>query len=142
MEFPLDVGRRGVNIRVWGGTVLFRPAFFPRLAAHPSPIRTMMVAHDSSSQPPSRLSDESVRALRDALRQYLSNGLTAAPLQAALLELAREAREKDIMPEHLLIVLKDVWADLVEVRAMTDHAEQARLLQRVVTMCIKEYYSF
>jgi hypothetical protein len=28
-----------------------------------------------------------------------------------------------------------------EVRAMTDSAEQVRLLQRVVTMCIKEYYS-
>jgi hypothetical protein len=101
----------------------------------------MMVAHDSSSPPPSRLADETVHALREALRRYLSNGLTPSPLQAALLLTAREARERDILPEQLLIVLKDVWSSLPEVRAMTDNGQQIRLLQRVVTMCIKEYYS-
>jgi hypothetical protein len=101
----------------------------------------MMVAHDSSSPPPSRLADETVHALREALRRYLSNGLSPSPLQDALLRVAREAREKDILPEQLLIVLKDVWNALPEVRAMTDNAQQVRLLQRVVTMCIKEYYS-
>ena len=55
--------------------------------------------------------------------------------------MAAEAREKTILPEHLLIALKDVWNALPEVRAMTDAAHQIRLLQRVVTMCIKEYYS-
>lgn len=100
-----------------------------------------MVAHDSSSPPPSRLAVETVHALREALRRYLSNGLTPSPLQAALFRVAREAREKDILPEQLLIVLKDIWSGLPEVRAMTDSAEQTRLLQRVVTMCIKEYYS-
>ena len=101
----------------------------------------MMVAHDSSSPPPSRLSDDTVTALREALRRYLSNGLSPSPLQAALLVVAREAREKDILPETLLVMLKDVWNGLPEVRAMTDSAQQVRLLQRVVTMCIKEYYS-
>ena len=101
----------------------------------------MMVAHDSSSPPPSRLTDATVAALRDALRRYLANGLTPGPLEAALQAIAREAREKDILPEQLLIVLKDVWNDLPEVRAMHDTTQQVRLLQRVVTMCIKEYYS-
>jgi hypothetical protein len=101
----------------------------------------MMAAHDSSSPPPSRLPDETVHALREALRRYLSNGLTPGPLQAALLLTAREARERDILPEQLLIALKDVWNSLPEVRAMTDNGQQVRLLQRVVTMCIKEYYS-
>ena len=100
-----------------------------------------MVAHDSSTPPPSRLADETVHALREALRRYLSNELTPSPLQAALLLVAREAREKDILPEQLLIALKDVWYALPEVRAMTDSGQQVRLLQRVVTMCIKEYYS-
>src|SRR3954471_15740483 len=100
----------------------------------------MMVAHDSSSTPPSRLADETVAALRDALRRYLSNGLTPSPLQAALLVVAREARERDVLPEQLLVVLKNAWNELPEVRAMTDAGEQVRLLQRVVTMCIKEYY--
>ena len=41
---------------------------------------------------------------------------------------------------HLLVLLKDVWGGLPEVRSMSDSREQIRLLQRVVTMCIKEYY--
>ena len=52
-----------------------------------------------------------------------------------------EAHEKRILPEHLLVTLKDVWNALPEVRAMPDATLQIRLLQRVVTMCIKEYYS-
>ena len=55
--------------------------------------------------------------------------------------MSAEARERAILPEQLLVVLKDVWGTLPEVRAMTDAGEQVRLLQRVVTMCIKEYYS-
>jgi hypothetical protein len=55
--------------------------------------------------------------------------------------MASEAREKEMMPEHLLIVLKDTWAELPEVRALPETGHQVRLLQRVVTMCIKEYFS-
>ena len=100
-----------------------------------------MMAHDSSQPPPSRLDAETVEALREALRRYLSDGLLQEPLRAALMQIATEAREKDILPEQLLIALKDVWYALPEVRAMTDQSDQVRLLQRVVTMCIREYYS-
>jgi hypothetical protein len=55
--------------------------------------------------------------------------------------MSAEARGRAMLPEHVLMVLKDVWGTLPEVRAMTDTGEQVRLLQRVVTMCIKEYYS-
>ena len=101
----------------------------------------MMMAHDSSSRPPGRLDNDTIDALRTALRQYLSNGLSPSTVQPALVRMAAEAREKDILPEQLLILLKDLWSTLPEVRAMTDTTEQVRLLQRVVTMCIKEYYS-
>jgi hypothetical protein len=57
------------------------------------------------------------------------------------LRVSKEARERSILPEQLLVVLKDVWSTLPEVRAMTDVDQQVRLMQRVVTMCIKEYYS-
>ena len=101
----------------------------------------MMMAHDSSSPPPSRLDDDTVAAVRDALRAYLSNPAHTAPLQSALVRVSAEARERALLPEQLLVVLKGIWGTLPEVRAMTDAAEQVRLLQRVVTMCIKEYYS-
>jgi hypothetical protein len=101
----------------------------------------MMMAHDSSHTPPSRLDDETVAAVRDALRSYLSRVPEPAALQRALVRMSAEARDRSILPEQLLVVLKDVWGTLPEVRAMTDTGEQVRLLQRVVTMCIKEYYS-
>jgi len=62
-------------------------------------------------------------------------------LQASLLVMATEARTRSILPEQLLIVLKDVWNALPEVRSMSDSRAQIGVLQRVVTMCIKEYYS-
>jgi hypothetical protein len=101
----------------------------------------MMMAYDSSQTPPSRLDDDTIDAVRAALREYLSNSSSSTAIQQALLRMASEARQKSMLPEHLLIVLKDVWGALPEVRAMTDTGEQIRLLQRVVTMCIKEYYS-
>ena len=101
----------------------------------------MMMAYDSSQTPPSRLTDATIDAVRAALRAYLSNSESAAVLQGALLSMASEARAKSMLPEQLLVVLKDVWNGLPEVRATSDTQEQTRLMQRVVTMCIKEYYS-
>ena len=100
----------------------------------------MMMAYDSGQTPLSRLEPETLDALRASLREHLMAGSSPA-LQACLLAMATEAREKSIPAEQVLIALKDVWAKLPEVRAMTDPKEQVRLLQRVVTMCIKEYYS-
>ncbi|MDB4892059.1 MAG: hypothetical protein JWL61_3914 [Gemmatimonadetes bacterium] len=101
----------------------------------------MMMAYDSSRTPPSRLDDATLEELRVALRQYLIDGASSHQVRDVLLRVATEAHEKAILPEHLLIALKDVWNALPEVRNMSETAEQVRLLQRVVTMCIKEYYS-
>ena len=99
----------------------------------------MMMAHDSS-QPPSRLDDESLNAVRLALRAYLRDAENSSALQSALVLVATEARTRNILPEHLLVSLKELWSTLPEVRAIPDTGEQVRLLQRVVTMCIREYY--
>ena len=98
------------------------------------------MAYDSSQTPPSRLAEDTIAAVRAALREYLATGSPSA-IQPTLLRMAAEAREKAMLPEHLLIALKDVWNSLPEVRAMSHASEQIRLLQRVVTMCITEYYS-
>ena len=99
----------------------------------------MMMASDSSL-PPGRLDDASLDALRRALRAYLHDSEDASGLQAALGLVSTEARARHILPEQLLVMLKELWNTLPEVRAMTDAGEQVRLLQRVVTMCIREYY--
>ena len=99
-----------------------------------------MMAFDSSHNPPGRLDDATVDGLRAALRAFLGNGGSSTTLKDALIQMSREARERGILPEQLLIVLKDTWSTLPEVRVMDNTNEQVRLLQRVVTMCIKEYY--
>jgi hypothetical protein len=101
----------------------------------------MMMAFDSSHPPPSRLDDATVAAVRDALRCYLSEDPDPATLQEALVRMSAEAREKRMHAEQLLVQLKETWSTLHEVRSMTDAAEQVQVLERVVTMCIKEYYS-
>jgi hypothetical protein len=101
----------------------------------------MMMAFDSSQTPPSRLDDQVVGSVREALRRYLADSGQSAPLREALVALAADARDKAMLPEQLLVILKDLWGGLTEVRAMTDVGEQVRLRQRVVTMCIREYYS-
>lgn len=101
----------------------------------------MMMAYDSSLPPSGRLDDASLDAVRRALRAYLQDSGDASALQAALVLVSTEARARSILPEQLLVTLKELWNTLPEVRAMTDAAEQVRLLQRVVTMCIRAYYT-
>ena len=101
----------------------------------------MMMAYDSGQTPPSRLDDGTVEAVRSALRIFTESGVPTDELRASLVHMAAEAREKAMLPEHLLVVLKGIWSSLSEVRAMADTARQIHLQQRVVTMCIKEYYS-
>jgi ActR/RegA family two-component response regulator len=99
-----------------------------------------MMAHDSSPGP-NVLTEETIEAVRAALVQYVSAPARRDDVGAALQRMAIEARDRSMLPEQLLIVLKDIWYSLPSVRNMSDATDQVRLLQRVVTMCIKEYYS-
>jgi hypothetical protein len=100
----------------------------------------MMMAHDSSHTPSGGLAEETTEAVRAALLGYLRAPGSPAELRAALNRMADEARAKAILPERLLVTLKQLWNSLPEVRSVGDVDEQTRMLQRVVTMCIREYY--
>ena len=101
----------------------------------------MMMAHDSSPPPAPGLAEETVARARVALSHYLESPDTGGDeLREALDAMAGEARAKAMLPEQLLVVLKDIWYALPAVRAIEDSGALIRLLQRVVTMCIKEYY--
>jgi len=67
------------------------------------------------------------------MREYLARQ-PHAPASA-------EAREKAVPPEQLLITLKNVWQSLAEVENARDFNQQQRTLQRLVTICIKEYFA-
>ena len=99
----------------------------------------MMMAHDSSPRD-SGLADDTIDAVRSALVAYIQTPSQGEALHAALHALAREARDRSILPEKLLIALKEIWYGLPSVQRMKEQDERLQLLQRVVTMCIKEYY--
>ena len=101
----------------------------------------MMMAHEPSPPPAPGLEAETTERARVALSHYLEDPEGGGDeLRAALDAMAREARSKSMLPEQLLVVLKEIWYALPAVRAIDDSGAQIRLLQRVVTMCIKEYY--
>jgi hypothetical protein len=103
----------------------------------------MMMQHDTGPMPPNALDKETVDSVRRALQRYVqaSTSEPAPELGTALHALAREAREKAVPPEELLVTLKGVWQALPDVEKARDPTEQTVILQRVVTMCIKEYFA-
>ncbi len=98
----------------------------------------MMMVHDSTPVPPS-ISAESVSALREALASYLLAS-TDNELRPALRRFAQEAKEKNITAEQLLIVLKQVWYALPQLRDVLSPDRRVQLLQRIVSISIREYY--
>jgi|SRR6185369_1586959 len=100
----------------------------------------MMMARDHTPQRP-QLDARSIESLTAALADYLAKGDVGESLHGVLRSLAEEARAKDMHAEHLLVALKDAWYALPSVSALPDGEPQNRMLQRVVTLCIREYYS-
>lgn len=98
------------------------------------------MAHDSTPNRPT-LDATSVEALEAALQKYLVDTAEVATLQPALQRIAAEAREKKMLAEQLLVLLKDIWFRLPQVRKTQEGERQTRMLQSVVTLCIREYYS-
>ena len=99
-----------------------------------------MMAHDSSSPRPN-LSATAIAGLEKALAAFLANQSDGSKLDSALRAVTAEAREKQVHAEQLLIVLKDVWFSLPQIRQTPSGEHQNTLLQRVITQCIREYYS-
>jgi len=99
-----------------------------------------MMAHDSSAPRPD-LNASTIADLRQSLAKFLSNPSDSTGLDRALRVLTAEAREKHIHAEQLLVVLKDVWSGLPSIRSTPSGESQNTLLQRVITQCIREYYS-
>lgn len=94
---------------------------------------------EESSPGPGVLNDETIATLRLALLHFAEHS-DDGNLRDALRLASAEARATGIPPEQVLTTLKALWYETPNLRgaAGPDHV---RLLQRVVTMCIKEYYS-
>jgi hypothetical protein len=99
-----------------------------------------MMAHDSST-PRRQLSAEAIAGLETALEKYLSSGTELSELQTAIRTISAEARERNIHAEQILVLLKDLWFGLPQIRTAAPGDQQPEMLQRAVTLCIREYYA-
>ena len=102
----------------------------------------MMMEHHTGRMP-NAIAQEAVDSVRSALERHAET-LASEPapeLRTALHALAHDARAKAVPPERLLLTLKDIWRSLPSVEKARDLTEQTHVLQRVVTICIKEYFA-
>jgi hypothetical protein len=80
----------------------------------------------------------------DQLRHCIQSGTTGKiandQLRAAVRPICDEARRASVMPEHLLVSLKDLCHSLPEYDRMYGAMERSAFLDAVVRVAIEEYY--
>lgn len=83
-----------------------------------------------------------MKELRSALIEQLKrpDGPTR-DLTALLRRVGREAHEKEIRPEQLIIIFKQLWNSLAESLRPQNADQYERIRQRLVTICIQAYYA-
>ena len=102
-----------------------------------------MMAHDSRPTPERRrLSDATVAELRQAVLQLWASPLAApSALGSAMDRLVREARDRTLRAEEVLVEVKGVLATLPELDAPERRLESARFREQLITRCIQAYYA-
>ena len=97
-----------------------------------------MMAYDR--MPSQRLEADTVEALRGVMQRAMRRGDHGQELQEILSRAANEAREKEIHAEQLLVIMKDLWYSLPDLRS-NETDRQTQLLQELISRCITQYYS-
>ena len=87
------------------------------------------------------LDPDTLSALRSVFGHSITYGSHPAELRELLCVTAREAREKQIPAERLLVVVKDVWHGSLASSELPPSANGPELLQELVSHCIREYYA-
>jgi hypothetical protein len=98
-----------------------------------------MMAFDRMPSP--RLEAQTLDALRSVMQRAVRKGDHGQELQDVLARTASEARDKEIQAEQLLIIMKDLWYSLPDVRTAEDTDRQTELLQELISHCITQYYA-
>jgi hypothetical protein len=99
-----------------------------------------MMAFDRTPSPPS-LEPKTVEALRAAFSKSVATGNHSDELHHLLCTTAREARDKGIHAEQLLVVMKEIWLSHPHVLAAPSAGTANTLLQALISRCIREYYA-
>jgi hypothetical protein len=97
------------------------------------------MAFDRTPSP--QLESETVVALRAVMDRAVRRGNHTDELHDILCRVAAEAREKRIQAEQLLVIMKELWYSLPELRRVADNDLQVALLQELISRCIDRYYA-
>jgi hypothetical protein len=101
-----------------------------------------MTNSDSGSVPAhAGLSAEAVGALRRAVQVYLDRGASDGDILHAVRLMCLDVHRDNLRAEQLIIAFKEAWHALPEVQRIPRGGERERLLERIVTLCVQEYYS-
>ena len=101
------------------------------------------MAQDPSISLPSvlgALSEETQAVLLASLDRFVTDGDEGA-IGEALRRVSREARERRVAPEQLMLAFKALWDRLPAVQATSDPRMRARLRERLITASIREYFA-
>lgn len=83
-----------------------------------------------------------MKELRAALIEQMKRPEAPTQELAALLRrVAREAHDRDIRPEQLIVIFKQMWNSLAETLRPQNSDQYERVRQHLVTLCIKAYYA-
>jgi len=80
-----------------------------------------------------------VLALRTAIQALMRAGATDDEVRRAMALFCAEARRRGVRAELVLVVLKDVWRTLPEVRRLSRVGREAALA-RLTTLAIRTFY--
>ena len=100
-----------------------------------------MMAFERTPPSTPTLDPDTLSALRSVFGHSITHGSHPAELRELLCVTAREARDKQITAERLLVVLKDTWHGLLVSSDLPASANGPELLQELVSHCIREYYA-
>ena len=90
----------------------------------------------------SPLSESTMKELRTALAEQLKKPDGPTPELSDLLKsIGKEAHEKSIPPEELIVIFKELWNSLAEALRPQNADQYERVRQRLVTLCIQAYYA-
>ena len=98
-----------------------------------------MMAFDRA--PSTRLEADTLDALRSVMQRAMQNGGHDQELQSVLARAAAEARDKKIHAEQLLVIMKELWFSLPDLKSADDSERQTKLLQELISRCITQYYA-
>lgn len=89
----------------------------------------------------SPLSAAGVTALRSALQACHRDGALDDHLVRAMKLLCVDAHRGGVEAEKLVIAVKEAWASLPEIQNVSHEPDRDALRDRVITLCIREYYA-